>query len=251
MKLDCVLTAVNEKKLYIDFIPIFIRTWNKLYPNVDVKIILIAKKIPDEFIKYKDNIILFEPIKGILTSFISQYIRILYPAILNYKNGILITDMDMLPMNRTYYTKNIEKYNDEKFIYYRENICSNHNQIAMCYNIAVPDIWSNIFGIKSLEDIKNRIKNVSKNNKITEGYPRKGWAIDQIHLNKYIKIWNEKTTNFIRLKEMNFNRLCRSKFKSLNNNIINKIKSGYYSDYHCLRPYEKYKNINELIYKLL
>ncbi len=42
MKLDCILTAVNENTLYIDFIPIFIKTWNKLYPSIDVKIILIV-----------------------------------------------------------------------------------------------------------------------------------------------------------------------------------------------------------------
>ena len=245
MKLDCVLTAVNEKKYILILFQFLLKTWNKLYPNVDVKIILIAKKFPDKFIKYKDNIILFKPIKGVLTSFTSQYIRLLYPAILNYKNGILITDMDMLTMNRTYYTKNIEKYDNKKFIYYRENICSRWNQIAICYNVAIPKIWSNIFDIKSLEDIKNRIINVFKNNEIIEGHGKKGWCTDQIHLKKYIEIWNKKTKNFIRLKEEKFNRLDRSNLKLLNKDIINKIKKGYYSDYHCLRPYEKYKIINE------
>ena len=76
MKLDCVLTAVNENKLYIEFIEFFIKTWNKLYPNVDVKIVLVAKKIPDEFSEYKNNIILFEPIDNISTSSISQIIRL-------------------------------------------------------------------------------------------------------------------------------------------------------------------------------
>ena len=51
MKLDCVLTSVNENALYLGFVPIFIKTWNKLYPNVDVKIILIAKQIPAKPIK--------------------------------------------------------------------------------------------------------------------------------------------------------------------------------------------------------
>ena len=50
MKLDCILTAVNINLLYIDFIPIFIKTWNKLYPLTDIKIILISNNIPDEFI---------------------------------------------------------------------------------------------------------------------------------------------------------------------------------------------------------
>ena len=39
MILDCVITACNTLPLYYDFIPIFIRSWNKLYPNIDVKII--------------------------------------------------------------------------------------------------------------------------------------------------------------------------------------------------------------------
>ena len=57
MILDCVLTSVNTNPLYIDFIPIFVKTWNKLYPKVDVKIILIADEIPEQFLEYKNNII--------------------------------------------------------------------------------------------------------------------------------------------------------------------------------------------------
>ena len=119
MKLSCVLTACNDIPLYYDFIPLFIKTWNKLYPDVDVKIIFISDSIPTKFIKYSDNLILFKPLPNISTAFISQYIRLLYPAILDYKYGILITDMDMLPMNRSYYTKNIEIFPDDKLIYLR------------------------------------------------------------------------------------------------------------------------------------
>ena len=61
MKLDCILTAVNENKLYIDFIPYFIKCWSKLYPNVDVKVVLIANTIPKDLLIFKDNIILFVP----------------------------------------------------------------------------------------------------------------------------------------------------------------------------------------------
>ena len=92
MKLDCVLTAVNELQFYLDFIPIFIKTWNKLYPDLDVKIILIAKNIPENLLLYKSNIILFQPIENVLTSFTSQIIRLLYPCILDYKNGVLIAN---------------------------------------------------------------------------------------------------------------------------------------------------------------
>ena len=242
MKLDCILTAVNENTLYLEFIPIFIKTWNKLYPNVDVKIILIAKKIPEEYLCYKDNIILFEPIENVLTSLTSQFIRLLYPCILNYDNGVMITDMDMLPMNRSYYTENIKPFDNSKFIYLRENICFEYKQLAMCYNVAVPKIWKEVFEINSIEDIRNRIKSIE----------HVEWSTDQLVLYEKVMNWNNKTNNLICLEEnkTGFNRLDRNTF-NLNHNIKENISKGLYSDYHCYRPMSKYTEINYNIYNLL
>lgn len=253
MKLDCVLTSVNDNRLYLDFVPIFVKTWNKLYPDVEVKIVLISNNIPDDLLQYKENIILFNPIDNILTSFISQFIRLLYPCILNYLNGVLITDIDMLPMNRTYYTEPIKPYDNNKFIYYRENICMSYNQIAMCYNIATPNIWREIFGINSLEDIINKIKSIHNQNTILEGHGNSGWFIDQITLYNNVINWNTNTNNFISLKESDtkFKRLDRGTFNLDDINIKNDIKNGLYTDYHCYRPMSDYSNINYEIYELL
>jgi len=254
MKLDCVLTAVNDNPLYLEFIPIFINTWNKLYPNVDVKIILISNKIPELYMDYKDNIILFEPIESVITSFTSQYIRLLYPCILNYKNGVMITDIDILPMNRTYYTEHIKQIDNDKFIYLRDKVCFECNQIAMCYNIATPDIWRDVFGINSIDDIKNIIYNIYKNNDIKEGHGNSGWSIDQQDLYKRVMYWNDKTHNLVCISEdiTKFNRLDRSKFFDINDDYIRKnIINGLYSDYHCYRPMSIYSDINYDIYNLL
>ena len=156
MKLDCVLTAVNNNPIYIDFIPLFIKTWNKLYPSVDIKIILIHSEIPENIKKYEKNIILFKPLPNVSTSFISQYIRLLYPALLNYENGIMLTDIDILPMNRTYFTKNIKHIPNNKFICMRSGLLS-EKQISICYCVSNNKTWGNIFQIKTLEDIKTRL----------------------------------------------------------------------------------------------
>jgi len=257
MKLDCVLTSVNEKPLYLDFVPIYIKTWNKLYPDVDVKIILIAKNIPDNLLSFKKNIILFEPIENVVTSFTSQFIRLLYPCILNYKNGVLITDIDMLPMNNTYYTKHIIKYDNDKFIYYRGNTCFQNKQIAMCYNVATPEIWKEIFKINSLDDIVNYIKNISDENKIKSGQANIGWFLDQLTLYNKVFEWNKKTNRFVRLNEnqTKFKRLspgrARNKLDISNVNIRNNISAGNYTDYHCCRPMSRYHDINWEIYNLL
>ena len=252
MKLSCILTAANEKDLYLDFIPIFVKTWNKLYPNVDVKIVLISETIPEKFLIYKKNIILFKPIENVLTSFTSQFIRLLYPCILDYKDGVMITDIDMIPMNRSYYTKHIKQFNNNKFIYLRENKGFSRKQISICYNVATPKIWQKIFKINSIEDIRDKLIEISQNNTIKEGHGNEGWSTDQLFLYQTIMFWNKKTNDFVSLKEKitKYNRLNRNKF-ILDDSIKKNIVDGIYTDYHCYRPMEKYNKINTEIYNLL
>ena len=254
MKLDCVLTATTDSELYAGFIPIFIKTWNKLYPGVDVKIILISKRIPDEYLEYVDNIILFEPIDDVLDSFTSQIIRLLYPSLLNYENGVIITDMDMLPMNRQYYTKPIEPFENDKFIYFRQVECFSSKEVAICYNVATPNTWKEIFDIQSIEDIKRYIKLVFFSNTIKEGHGNMGWHTDQQTLFKHIFNWSKKYNNFVCLKDSytGFNRLDRDNGRlCIDDNIRNKISAGFYSDYHCLRPMSKFSKINYDIFNSL
>ena len=258
MKLDCVLSAVNLNPLYSDFIPIFIKFWNKLYPNVDIKIVLIADKIPEKFIIYKTNIILFKPLLNISTAFISQYIRLLYPALLNYNNGVMITDIDNLPMNSKFFSENITQFSNDKWINYRDWInLGDKNQICMMWQIATPNIWKEVFKINRLDDISNRLISIYNSINYDEQKNKfdynNGWFTDQLDLYKYVFNWNKLTNNYIALKDSNtkYKRLCRSNFRNLDTNIINNIKEGLYSDYHALRPFNQYKNINNEIYMYL
>ena len=62
MKIDCILTSCNLNKKYIDFIPLFIQSWKKLYPKIDIKIILICNKIPKYLMKWNEYLIQFNEI---------------------------------------------------------------------------------------------------------------------------------------------------------------------------------------------
>ena len=160
MKLDCILTSCNLNTNYLDFVPLFVKAWSKLYPHVNIKIILISNKIPENIKKYEKHIILFNEIPEIYSSFISQYIRLLYPALLPYDNGILITDIDMIPMNNTYFKKYI-KMKDNKFITFRNRRLDKN--LVICYNCALNKIWKEIFNINNINDIINHLKKDIKN----------------------------------------------------------------------------------------
>ena len=245
MKLDCVVSSCTIEPLYYDFIPLFIKSWKTLYPDVDIKIILINDVIPDDIKQFNNQIILFKPIENISNAFVSQIIRLFYPCILNhYENGILITDIDMIPMNNYYYTEPIKDIPNNKFICYRDCLL-NEKQLPICYNIATYQIWSNIFNINCLDDI---ITNIIKYN---NDY-KSNWFTDQLVLYKTIMDFKNKTNNFIILNDniTKFNRLNRCSVPNTNV-LLKTIKSKKYSDYHMERPYNKHKNNNDLIINTL
>lgn len=252
MIIDCVLSSCNILPLYKDFIPSFIKVWRKILPKADVKIVLISTEIPQELREYTDNIILFEPIDGVSDAFISQYIRNLYPSVLNYNGGILITDIDMVPMNSRYYSDNIKEISGDKFVYYRD-VLLRHGQIAMCYNVAVPEVWKSIFNVNTINGIIEHLTKTFKDITYDNTHGGQGWSKDQLDLFKYVMEWNKKTNNFVSLKDSStgFKRLDRVEFSSITPFIEKNIKNGFYSDYHMHRPYSSNKKLIDTIIELL
>jgi len=228
----------------------FIQMWNKLIPEAEVKIVLIANSIPEKFSQFSKNIILFPPLDNVKTEFISQHIRSLYPSVLDFSQGILITDMDMMPMNRKYYVNNIEEIPNNKFVYYRD-VLLDIKEIAMCYNVATPKIWSEIFGINNLQDIKTYLKKTYSRIEYDGLHGGAGWNTDQLDLFAQVMSWNTKTGNFISLRDeqTGYQRLDRIAMPEMNNKELKKIKGGHYSDYHAMRPYGKFQDINNLIFR--
>ena len=253
MKLEYILTSCNLNPLYYNFIPVFVRAWKKLIPEVKIVIVLIAESIPENLSKYSEYIKLFLPIKNVSTSFISQYIRILYPCILNSNEGILITDMDILPLNSRYYINSIQNIPNNKFVYYRGLILGG-NEYSICYNIANSETWKEIFKIQNEEGIISRLKEIFEKIEHREGHGNIGWNKDQLDLFTYINKWDKKNENFIMLNDNDtgFKRLCRSQHWNIKNKRLQLLlKEGNFTDYHAYRPYEKYKEINDMIIDLI
>jgi hypothetical protein len=241
MKLGTVLTATDTNPLYCEFIPIFIKAWKTLFPEVDVIVVLISNELPDSLIDYSENIRLVTPISGIHTAFHAQCIRLLYPQYIERSEGVLITDMDMLPMNRFYYENPIKHLSDDTFVAYRDVLLP--SEIPMCYNIAIPSTWKKVFEDESIEKWYTR-GNYDGN------HGGSGWNIDQLVL---IEFFNRYSGKKIILNDniTKYNRLDRYGFNFNDKTLFGKIQSGIFSDYHCLRPYSKYKEINDKLVEQL
>jgi hypothetical protein len=247
MKLGTILTATDLNPLYSEFIPNFIKAWNILFPLADVVIVLIADEIPDNLIQYEKNIRLFKPIPKVHSAFQAQCIRLLYPRLIERNEGVLITDMDMLPMNRSYYVDSIKDISDDTFITYRD-VCL-PTEIAMCYNIATPKVWQGVFGNASTESI---LQSWFMSTIYDGKHGGKGWGTDQQILLRKFNSWNgpKITLNDSITK---FNRLDRIHPWVFNNpnKLKEDIQSGIYIDYHCLRPYSSFKDTNDFVVSCL
>lgn len=248
MKIDMVLTACNNNSRYLDLYPYVYKIWKKKF-NLNCYLILISDKINDKLIDYKDYIILFKPIKNMHSAYISQVIRILYPCLFDNKN-ILITDMDIFPVSKSYFINSVKKYNDESFISYTNRYIKD-KQLAICYNLANSKIWKEIFNVNNVEDINIILKKwYNKNYDGTKNC--EGWKTDQYKLFEYVQKWNNINNRLVLLndKMINFKRLHKKK-KERNYIIRNfdiikeKILSESFVDIHVSSKFAyKYKNID-------
>jgi hypothetical protein len=175
MRLTTVLSAVNENQAYYLFIPKQIKFWKKF--GIKFIAIFIGTELPDSLQPYRDNIILWNNTYKLNSAYIGQNIRLYYPALLNLPDDemVMITDMDMLPMNDRYYKEGIQNCTSNDFVYYRH---IDGNQIYMCYNAAHPKVWAKIFNITTEFDI-DKLLLTNYNNRYNGRPGDIGWSIDQ------------------------------------------------------------------------
>jgi hypothetical protein len=229
MRLTTVLASVNNNRNYYLFIPKQILFWSKF--NIKFIAIFVGDVIPEEIVKYSDNIILWNENLDLNTSFVGQNLRIYYPALLNLPEDelVMITDMDMLPMSSSYYCDGLDNFTKNDFIYYGH---IDGNQIIMCYNAAHPTVWKKVFNIHNKQDIKNRIYQTYQSS--YDAIPgSKEWFIDQ-------ETMYSSLIHYPDLKVLNrpIKRLETFDYiKYLNNNINNFVKN--YDDAHFHRSYSK------------
>jgi hypothetical protein len=243
MKIGTILTATDTNPLYMDFIPLFVKTWSSFIPEADICIVLIADTIPQEMLEYSKYIRLVSPIPGIHTAFQAQCIRLLYPREISRDEGVLITDMDMLPMNRSYYVDSIKDIPNDHFVVYRD-VCL-PNDIPICYNIARPSTWSSVFGTESTTKL---LEEWYANTEYDGIHGGEGWGTDQSLLLSCFNQWNGPKT-ILNDSITKYNRLDRTNVLQFQDKDVlrKQILNGEFSDYHCLRPYNEYKELNDFI----
>jgi len=198
----------------------------------------------------------FKPIPGWPTATQAQCIRLLYPALLETDGAVMISDIDMIPLQSDWFVKGFEQFREDQFVSLR-GIDEEAKQIYMCYVGATPRVWGELFGIGSKQDVQNVLTEWSQaymsDGKTPHFTPDGrecylGWTTDQNVLYSHVKGWPEGCLGLVPLTT-DFPRLCRDRpeeWLRLSPDFKRALRSGAYIDFH-MPAFQEYENHIEMI----
>lgn len=217
-------TDANEK--YIEFWPLVAKAWKEIV-GITPTLALIA----DENVKIDESlgdVIRFEPLPDIPTSLQAQVIRLLLPIYFP-EDVCIISDIDMIPLKKSYFVNSITQFPDNRFIIYRDKAYKNTERYPMCYNAAKGKVFSEVFNIYSPAQIPDKIRAWHKK--------ELGWHTDELVLTKKVIKWHTRTNRCVKLGHRTTKRIDRG-FWGYDKTLL---KKRYYIDAHLPRPYRKFK----------
>ena len=238
MKIDRAIVSTDSNPLYYEFWPIVAKAWRNIGPEPTVAI------IGDLHLDHSTGTLIKVPlIEGISSGFISQVIRFIIPCFFPEEVSI-IGDIDMIPLNKDYFTSNVASYDDESIIIFSADAYKDELRYPMCYIAAKGKYFQEIIGLENTEaeTIKRFIQYLFSLNK--------SWDTDelffaeQLHRSELLKKtvfldrgWNPRAKKRIDRAHWQYSRLGL---------ILKK-----YIDAHSLRPLHTYikelKNITAYI----
>ncbi|MBS0616331.1 MAG: hypothetical protein JSR58_07270 [Verrucomicrobia bacterium] len=241
LELKRVILSTNNNPNYIEFWPVVAPIWTAI--GIRPTLALIA----DEHCPVDTSIgdvIRFPPLPDIPESLQAQVIRLFLP-IMYPDEGCLISDIDMIPISRTYFIEGAKHCPDTGFLVYRDKgaIGDESVRYPMCYNAAKGSVFGSLFGISHPDEIPQMIELWA-----SAGL---GWNTDELLLHAHIMQWERNGGLVIRLGHGVEGRLDRGNW----NIDFDHLDVSQYIDCHCPRPYSKYKDsidrIVQEIYKQL
>lgn len=222
MKIDYVVISADDSH-YLDFYEIVSSTWNKF--GLKTMMFHITDHETD-FIENKYGLYKYVKKSNFFpSSWQSQLIRLYsYKYFDNY--NLLLSDIDMIPLQKEYFIENAEKISDEQILNFSNQPYPDVPYFAICYILSNSKIMKQILNLE--DTFENFLKKVEKSCGVK-------WNTDENYLynsiNNYI--------NLISLPKRNYflDRIDRGDWFY----DLDKLKNKNYIDSHLLRPYKKYK----------
>jgi len=244
MKITRAILATNDNEQYYQFWPLVARRWQR-WGIIPTLIVISDKKLDiDESL---GDVIYYSPLEKQNTAHQAQVIRLFAAA--NFESDVcLVSDLDMMPLKKEYFTDAASYYDDEHFLVYSSDAYLPGDPAfpayPMCYLCSKGINFKNIIegNLSNFEDKFGEWMNY--------GY---GWHTDEKVFYKKFQEWapNHKKVTFLRRgfnisnSLLSIARIDRSNGCEHNKNLISQ---NFYVDFHMPRPYKQHSEIIDFIY---
>ena len=229
MKIDRVILACDDNPLYQNFWQLVATAWTNM--GIRPTLALVGDtKIDENF----GDVVHIPSIDGISNGFITQVVRAFLPIL--FPNDVcLLSDIDMMPLNKNYFLKAANPVPDNFLLVYSADAYPTELRYPMCYLAAKGAIFQEILTVKegNISLIIEGIKDWH-----SEGL---GWNTDEVLLGRHIKAWQGFDNQMVLLNRgwspLAKRRLDRARW------FINPLflYFNYYIDAHLPRPYDEKK----------
>ena len=237
MKIDRVIVSTNDNPNYVDFWPLVAEAWNII--GIKPTLFLISEDF--EVDTGVGEVIRVKPLESAPTALQAQCIRLIGPTLFP-DEVCLLSDLDMMPLSREYFTEQIKQVDENKLVVFSSDAYPHgHPCIPMCYIAAKGKLYEEVFDVK-FDDYADIIQNW-----YNMDY---GWNTDERILHDKLKSWSKYEEECVNLKRgfrQGYSapkRIDRTDMAFIPMKIFEKL----YVDFHMPRPYSKYTEVINYIF---
>lgn len=228
MKIDYVVISSDDNPIYKDFYPLVAKRWHDLgYKTYYINITDVDHLEENEY----GTIHKIKSVDFVSTAFQSQVVRLFASNLID--GYLMMSDIDMLPINLKYFTEKETLISEDNVVIYSGQPYGNTPYYPMCYISSKSENLRKYIGIEGMSfDDYCRM--------LLDRYGEK-WNTDENFMYDAFQSYLDKLV----INNRDFSRrVDRGNW----NYDIGLLKDGYYIDSHMLRPYKEYSfYINKLI----
>ena len=256
MKIDIALHSCDSNPLYLDFWPLVSKVW-RLRMGVEPVLIYIDENHDIPIDTTYGRVLKLKPTPGVPLYIQAVWGRF-WGATLFPDKVCIVSDIDMFPVSRTYFIRNIESIPDTKYVHLfppqdkmpprptglvrKKYFVHPDPTFPVCYHVGKGAVLSWV--LKLNPDWNTSVGDIAAHPFPADQKYRPQWGIDEAYTSSLMRAYPDQSIFTYCLRP--FGRIDRSRWAY----AAHEIKNDDYGDCHSVRPLsdpENRRKVNELM----
>jgi hypothetical protein len=248
---DIIVASVNGDPRYTPMVEPWFRFWRAMAEVSQrgiTPVVIAFDAVSSSFCaEDRGSIVYAQSPPGVPSALAAQMSRIIWPGTLPAaSSSVITTDVDMFPLSMR--VIDIAKAKSAGSFVIARNVLEHDQQFPICYNIASPSVWREVFS--STDDFASDLRRATRTPAEYSGdHGGAGWFIDQEFLYQRATAWERDGGKLVRLtdEETGHRRLDRTSSQLRTLVTCPLVARQRWTDYHAYSPSARSRALNSWI----